>query len=112
MPPPHTQLQHKLRTEYAVTLGCDIHLRVLDLCRWESERAQNVSIAHNTAQLSKHLASATQPNCRPLVMNFFIPSCPGCKRMFPKFMQIAKDNPHIDFVKVRPGYTLTASKPV
>lgn len=67
---------------------------------WESEHASNLRVVQDGSQLSKNLALATHPSSRPVVMSFFIPSCPGCKRMYPKFMQIAGEHPHFDFVKV------------
>ena len=37
---------------------------------------------------------------QPVVVSFFASWCAGCRRLHPKLMQIAGQNPHITFLKV------------
>ena len=41
-----------------------------------------------------------RPVSQPAVMHFFRPDCPGCKRMYPKMMQIVSQYSAVDFFKV------------
>lgn len=34
---------------------------------------------------------------RLVVVEFFAPDCPACKALFPKFIQIAENNPQVNF---------------
>jgi thiol-disulfide isomerase/thioredoxin len=37
-----------------------------------------------------------------VVVEVFVPACPGCRKLFPKIKQIASNNPDVRFVQVGP----------
>eukprot|EP00884_Botryococcus_braunii_P005578 jgi/Botrbrau1/15020/Bobra.0018s0117.2 len=41
-----------------------------------------------------------------VVVEVFVPACPGCRKLFPKIKQIASNNPDVRFVQVGPSVTL------
>lgn len=44
-----------------------------------------------------------------VVVEFFVPACPGCRKLFPKIKQIASNNPDVKFVQVCPSIRLSRS---
>ena len=64
------------------------------LARWDTLAPHNVQ--NCPAELRKAVTSLSQP----VVVSFFASWCSGCRRLHPKLMQIAAQNPDVTFLKV------------
>jgi len=38
---------------------------------------------------------------RLLVADFWVPGCPGCRRLYPGLKKLARNNPEVTFLSVR-----------
>jgi hypothetical protein len=68
-------------------------------CRYEVEKPKNMMLVNTPEALEAAYQSA---DCL-VVVEFFVPECPGCRKLFPKLKQIAVNNPDVRFVQVGPG---------
>jgi thiol-disulfide isomerase/thioredoxin len=68
----------------------------LSTYRYKGERPLNMVEIQTVEELEVHVQRA---DCL-VVVEFFVPTCPGCKKLFPKIKQIANNNPDVKFVQV------------
>jgi thiol-disulfide isomerase/thioredoxin len=53
--------------------------------------------------MSQEALQAVLQQERLVVVDFFAPWCAACRRLFPKLLQLAENNPDVLFVKVNGG---------
>eukprot|EP00892_Ulva_mutabilis_P000870 jgi/Ulvmu1/10784/UM069_0018.1 len=70
---------------------------------WEDAHSPNVRVISRPSHFKAYTEAILRPVSQPAVMHFFRPDCPGCKRMYPKMMQIVSQYPAVDFFKVHAG---------
>ena len=71
-------------------------LTVATFNRWEGAKPSNLISALTPEALQAELARDSQL----VVVDFFAPWCSACRRLFPKLLQLAENNPDVLFVKV------------
>lgn len=70
------------------------------MCRYEGPAPENMHLVQNGEQLVAAISEASAAD-RAVVVDFFSPSCNGCRTLYPKLKQIAQNNPELTFIKVR-----------
>lgn len=55
-------------------------------------------------QTVEDLEREVQGSDKLVVVEFFVPACPGCRKLFPKIKQIAANNSDVKFVQVGPSW--------
>lgn len=71
------------------------------VCRWEVSAPENMILATSEDML-KDAVQQGQIAGRLVTVKFFAPWCQACKALYPKWMQLATQNPDVTFVKVSP----------
>ena len=71
-------------------------LTVATRYRWEDAKPSNLISALTPEALQAELSRSSQL----VVVDFFAPWCSACRRLFPKLLQLAENNPDVLFVKV------------
>lgn len=80
--------------------------------RYELPGPHNVRAARTVADLEAAVAGTfpsssssnsdegSESNSRLTVLEFYVPACPACRSLAPKLLQLAADNPDVDFFTV------------
>ena len=71
----------------------------LHLYRWEVSGPENLILATNEEMLKEIVQQGEQAK-QLVAIKFFAPWCQACKALYPKWMQLASQNPDVTFVKV------------
>ena len=69
------------------------------LYRWEDSGPENLILATNEEMLKEIVQQGEQAK-QLVAIKFFAPWCQACKALYPKWMQLATQNPDVTFVKV------------
>lgn len=69
------------------------------LYRWEVSGPENLILATNEEML-KEIVQQGEHAKQLVAIKFFAPWCQACKALYPKWMQLAIQNPDVTFVKV------------
>ena len=75
----------------------------MHICRWEVSGPENLILATNEEML-KEIVQQGKQSKQLVAIKFFAPWCQACKALYPKWMQLATQNPDVTFVKVRQFY--------
>lgn len=64
--------------------------------RYLGDHPANMVQTHSVDDLEREV----QGTDKLVVVEFFVPACPGCRKLFPKIKQIATNNSDVKFVQV------------
>lgn len=67
--------------------------------RWEASGPDNLILATSEDMLKETVMKGEQAK-QLVAVKFFAPWCQACKALYPKWMQLATQNPDVTFVKV------------
>lgn len=67
--------------------------------RWEVSGPENLILA-TTEEMLKEIVQQGEQSKQLVAIKFFAPWCQACKALYPKWMQLAIQNPDVTFVKV------------
>lgn len=71
----------------------------LHVYRWEVSGPENLILA-TTEEMLKEIVHQGEQSKQLVAIKFFAPWCQACKALYPKWMQLATQNPDVTFVKV------------
>ena len=76
---------------------------VIDTCclhiRWEAQGPENLVLASTNEMLTEAVQHGNKAG-QLVAVKFFAPWCQACKALYPKWIQLATQNPDVTFVKV------------
>ena len=67
--------------------------------RWEANGPENLMLASTNEMLTETVQQGNMAG-RLVAVKFFAPWCQACKALYPKWIQLATQNPDVTFVKV------------
>ncbi len=68
-------------------------------CRWEAPGPENMILATTEIMLTDAVQQGKNAG-KLVAVKFFAPWCQACKALYPKWMQLAAQNPDVTFIKV------------
>ena len=74
-------------------------------CRWEAPGPENMILATTDTMLTDAVQQGKNAG-KLVAVKFFAPWCQACKALYPKWMQLAAQNPDVTFIKVGSCFAL------
>ena len=68
-------------------------------CRWEAPGPENMILATTEIMLTDAVQQGKNAG-KLVTVKFFAPWCQACKALYPKWTQLAAQNPDVTFIKV------------